>query len=84
VIYVACNLCKRIIGDDDADAVREGAGPKGRTDFCGACMREAAERVMERLRASVRVVDPMPQTVQRAALSVRLPDRFQRSNKMSP
>jgi hypothetical protein len=78
-LIVQCNLCRRIIADDDADAVRCGEGPKGRTDLCGACMREAAERVLERLRASVRVVDPVPQTVQRAALSVRLPERLRRN-----
>jgi hypothetical protein len=80
MIHVGCNLCRRRIADDDADAVREGTGPTGRVDICGACMREAAARIEDRMRALVRRVDPVPQTVQRAALSIRLPERLQRKS----
>ncbi|MET0426696.1 MAG: hypothetical protein ABW046_22705 [Actinoplanes sp.] len=79
MIHIGCNLCRRIIADDDEDAVREGIGPAGkRVDICGCCMREAAERVADRLRAVVKVADPMPQTVRQRALSVRLPHHLQR------
>jgi hypothetical protein len=78
VIHVGCNLCKRIIAAGDTDAVREGVGPAGRVDICGACMREAAARIEDRMRALVRRVDPVPDTVQHRALSIRLPERLQR------
>jgi hypothetical protein len=79
VIHIGCNLCKRIIASDDPDAVREGIGGDGaRVDICGSCMREAAERIAERLRALVRVVDPMPESVRSRALSVWLPNHLTR------
>lgn len=69
-----CNLCRRIIAPDDADACRGGEQLDGRrVDICGGCMREAAERVLARLRASVRVVDPVPTTVQQRARQIQLP-----------
>ena len=80
MIHIGCNLCRRIIAADDADAVREGVGPTGRVDICGACMREAVARIEDRMRALVRRVDPVPQTVQKAALSIRLPERLQRKS----
>jgi hypothetical protein len=80
MIYVGCNLCRRNVAADDVDAVRDGATSSGkRVDICGACMREAATRIEDRLRALVRRVDPVPQTVQRAALSVRLPERLRKN-----
>jgi uncharacterized protein YlaI len=79
VIHIGCNLCKRIIAADDRDAVREGVNGEGvRVDVCGSCMREAAERVADRLRALVRVVDPMPESVRSRALSIRLPEHLTR------
>jgi hypothetical protein len=78
MIHIGCNLCKRIIAADDADAVREGTGPTGRVDICGPCLREAAARIADRLRALVRRVDPVPSSVQHRALSIRLPERLQR------
>lgn len=77
--FLQCNLCKRLIAGDDRDAVREGVNGEGaRVDVCGSCMREAAERVAERLRASVKVVDPMPRSVQARALEIRLPEHLTR------
>jgi hypothetical protein len=79
VIRIGCNLCRRTIDDDDPDAVREGVGGDGaRVDICGSCMREAAERIAERLRALVRTVDPMPENVRSRALSVWLPNHLTR------
>lgn len=79
MIYVVCNLCRRIIAAEDRDAVREGINGEGaRVDVCGSCMKEAAERVAERLRALVRKVDPMPESVRSRALSIRLPQHLTR------
>lgn len=76
---ILCNLCRRIIAAEDRDAVREGVNGEGaRVDVCGACMREAAERVADRLRALVKVADPMPETIRSRALSIRLPDHLTR------
>jgi hypothetical protein len=73
-LILQCNLCKRIIAADDQDACRGGAKTSGhRVDICGACMREAAERIADRLRAVVKRVDPVPESVRSRALSVRLP-----------
>jgi hypothetical protein len=72
MIHIGCNLCRRIIADDDADAVREGVGPKGRVDICGACMRDAAARVADRLRTLAQRLDPVPPTVRERAMSIRL------------
>jgi hypothetical protein len=73
-LILQCNLCRRIIADADIDAVRGGVGDDGvRVDICGACMREAAERVADRLRASVKMLDPTPPTVQQRARSIDLP-----------
>lgn len=74
-----CNLCRRIIAADDRDAVREGVNGEGaRVDVCGSCMREAAERVADRLRALVKRVDPMPESIRSRALSIQLPDHLTR------
>jgi hypothetical protein len=82
MIYIGCNLCRRIVASDDADAVTGGVNGKGdRVDVCGACMREAAERVAERLRALVKpadVADSMPQSIRQQALSIRLPNHLTR------
>lgn len=79
MIHVGCNLCRRIIAAEDHDAVREGVNGEGaRVDICGACMREAAERIADRLRALVKVVDPMPEPVRSRALSIQLPKHLTR------
>ncbi len=74
VIYIGCNLCKRIIDDADADAMREGTGPTGRVDICGACMRDAAANAVDRMRTLAKRIDPVPVTVRERALSIRLGD----------
>lgn len=80
MIHVGCNLCRHLIAESDADAVREGVGAKGaRVDICGACMRDAAGRVAARLRPADRPdPTPVPRSVQQAALQVRLPHHLAR------
>lgn len=79
MIHVMCNACLRRVAEDDADAVTDGRDARGRrADVCGACMRSAAERVMDRLRASVRVVDPVPESVQQRARQISLPSYLTR------
>ena len=74
MIHVMCNVCKRRVAEDDADAVTDGRDSAGRrADVCGSCMRSAAERAQARLRASVRVADPVPVTVQQRARQISLP-----------
>lgn len=78
-LLLTCNLCRRIVAPDDTDASRDGERLDGeRVDICGACMREAAERVADRLRALVRRVDPMPEDVRRRAMAIRLPEYLTR------
>lgn len=74
MIHVICNACRRIVAEDDADAVTDGRDAAGkRADVCGSCMREAAERVLSRLRPAAVRVDPAPATVRQRALNISLP-----------
>lgn len=83
-VILTCNLCRRVIAVDDADASRDGEQLDGqRVDICGACLREAAVRVADRLsearlRAVVRRTDPVPSTVQERARAIRLPEYLTR------
>lgn len=76
MIYVVCNACRRVVDTDDADAVTDGRDAAGkRADVCGSCMREAAERVLSRMRRPAAQLDvtPAPATVRQRALNIGLP-----------
>lgn len=76
MIHVVCDACRRIVAEDDADAVTDGRDAGGRrADVCGPCMREAAARVLARLRGpAAELPGPPPVTVQQRARDIGLPE----------
>lgn len=71
MIRIVCNVCTRIVRDDDADATRGAMGRGGeRVDHCGRCALLIAEEA-PRLVAALR--EQLAEPVAKRALSVRLP-----------